>query len=94
MTCLDYVAQRKDLLYYKYLRTLLSCVVRDTDIVIDILSNKIDMLSFLHCKGKYSIDICSPLEMDGIISIKEDFLKYEVNTKFNVACCFQVLEHI
>lgn len=88
-----YVEERKNFLYYKYIRNILSLLSINCKSIIDIGSNQIDIISHLDCK-KYSLDIKNPLNKDGITAIKSDFLNYNPKEKFDIATCFQVLEHI
>lgn len=67
------------MIYYKYIRSLISICSINAKSMIDVGSAGIDLLS--HCSNvpeKYSIDLNYPLSKEGIISIKEDFLKLEL----------------
>lgn len=91
----EYVESRKDMIYYKYVRSLISICSINAKSMLDVGSGAVDLLS--HCSNvteKYSLDLRHPLEADGVVGIKEDFLKWESNKKFDIVCCFQVLEHI
>ena len=89
-----YAENRKNLPYYKYLRTLLAVVSFNADSILDVGSHGVDMVSFLPCKQKVSIDLNDPLEKEGIVSIKADFIEYDFRQKFDIVTCFQVMEHI
>ncbi len=91
---MGYVEDRADLRYYKYLRTILAMVAGKAESILDVGSNGVDLISYLPCKRKVSIDIGRPLIASGVESIKGDFLAYESKEKFDVVTCFQVLEHI
>lgn len=91
----EYVESRKDMIYYKYLRSLLAICTTNINSILDVGSGDVDLLS--HCiqvEEKYSLDLRHPLQAKGIVGIKEDFLTFETDKKFDVVCCFQVLEHI
>lgn len=91
----NYMETRKNMTYYKYIRSLIAMCSINATSILDVGSAGIDLLS--HCSNvpeKYSIDLNFPLIKEGITAIKEDFFKYETNQKFDIVCCFQVLEHI
>ena len=89
-----YFERRKQEPYYKYVRTLLGVLAFNANSVCDVGSNGTDMISWLPCKKKVSIDLRKPLIAEGVRSIKADFLKYDFKRKFDIVTCFQVLEHI
>ena len=89
-----YFEERKHSPYYKYVRTLLGILSYNADSVCDVGSNGTDMISWLPCKEKVSIDLRNPLRAEGIQSIKADFITYDFSRKFDIVTCFQVLEHI
>ena len=72
---------------------LLKIICRNANTVCDVGSNGVDMLTFLPCKKKVSIDLDRPYYGDGVQSVKGDFLEFDGND-FDVITCFQVLEHI
>lgn len=91
----SYTESRKHLLYYKVLRSLLTVICRADDTICDVGSNGVDMLSFLPCREKMSIDLRVPFSDDKVIGVKADFLKYEFEKGgVDIITCFQVLEHI
>ncbi len=94
MSTQNYVEQRAHLKYYEALRYLLAGLTKGTKNIIDVGSNGVDMLSHLNVPLKYSLDLRNPCTAEGIVPIKEDWLKYNVEEKFDVVCCFQVLEHV
>ena len=91
----QYFEPRKNMIYYKYLRNLISICTINAKSILDVGAGEVDLLS--HCINvaeKYSLDLHHPVCAEGIVGIKEDFLKYETNKQFDVVCCFQVIEHI
>jgi len=89
-----YFEKRRHYPYYKYVRTLLGILSCNAKSVCDVGSNGTDMISWLPCQEKVSIDLCNPLYADGVQSIKADFLDYDFSRKFDIVTCFQVMEHI
>lgn len=91
----SYVESRKNMKYYKYLRSLISICSVNVNSILDVGSGEVDLLS--HCRHipeKYSVDLRHPLCQNGVVGIREDFLKYESGRTFDIVCCFQVIEHI
>ena len=91
---LPYAKRRADLEYYKVLKCILSCISKNAQSIIDIGSNGVDLISHLNVPIKVSLDKKNPVTKNGIISIKEDFLQYNMEFKYDIVCCFQVLEHV
>lgn len=89
----DYRDRRKDMIYYKYLRLLLTMICRKEDSFCDVGSNGTDMCSFLPCKSKKSVDLVNPYSDSETEGIKADYLEWETD-RLDVITCFQVLEHI
>ena len=88
-----YYERRKDLFYYKKLKEILMMVCRESDAILDVGSYGIDMLSFLPCKTKKSIDLNTPYSDDETEGIIGDYLEYKTE-HLDVVTCYQVLEHI
>lgn len=91
---MGYVEERADYRYYKYLRNIIAMLGSRAESVIDVGSNGVDLISYLSCKRKVSLDLHNPVVASGVKSVKEDFLKFECKEKFDLCTCFQVLEHI
>ena len=89
----EYVDKRKDYIYYKFLKELLCILSSEDDEICDVGSCGVDMLSFLNCKRKISIDLETPYIGEDVESIKGDFLGVNLE-KISIYTCFQVLEHI
>lgn len=88
-----YYERRKGFFYYKELKEILMMVCRESDSILDVGSNGIDMLSFLPCKTKKSIDLRAPYSDNEIEGIVGDYLEYKTE-HLDVVTCYQVLEHI
>ncbi len=89
-----YIEERKELLYYRYIKSLLAFMCVRIESIIDVGSHGVDILSFVNCKKKVSIDLAVPYYGKGVESFKIDFFHYKNEHLFDVVCCFQVLEHI
>ena len=89
-----YLKNRLQYPYYKYIRTLLGLLSYNAASICDVGSNGTDMISWLPCKEKVSIDLKNPLQAEGVESITADFITYDFQRKFDIVTCFQVLEHI
>ncbi len=93
---LNYWEKRKDsiylfvaqLIYYKYCDNVKT--------VIDIGSNKTPVLEWHrnYAQRLTSVDLRSSYFADGVESIKIDFIKYVPDVKYDMATCFQVMEHV
>ncbi|MBR4641200.1 MAG: hypothetical protein IKO74_00580 [Selenomonadaceae bacterium] len=90
----SYFEKRSEYPYYKYVRMLLGVLSYNAKSVCDVGSNGTDMISWLPCQEKVSIDLRNPLYADGVQSIKADFITYDFQKKFDIVTCFQVMEHI
>ena len=64
--------------------------------VIDIGSNATPTLEWHRAKAPrlVSIDLRKPYEGEGVESLKLDFHDFEAESRFDLATCFQVLEHL
>ena len=89
----SYIDTRKDYEYYKYARTILKMICREEDTICDVGSWRTDMISFLPCKRKMTIDLREPFCNDYVEGIRRDYLTWNAE-KLDVITCFQVLEHI
>ena len=88
-----YAGKRKRLLYYQHLRSLLLTISGPSDSICDGGSHDVDMISFLPCEKKYSIDVRYPLSAEGVEGIKGNYLDHDFEG-LDIITCFQVLEHI
>ena len=61
-----YFEKRRHEPYYKYVRTLLGILSCNAKSVCDVGSNGTDMISWLPCQEKVSIDLRNPLYADGV----------------------------
>ena len=89
-----YMETRNDLFYMNYIRSLLNVISLSKKSILDVGSNGMDIISMTHCEEKVSIDINTPLILNGVKSIKANFLEYDFKRKFDIVTCMQVIEHI
>ena len=89
-----YYDLRKNYRYYKYVRSILGMVSLNANSILDVGSNGVDVISWLPCKAKVSVDLENPLKHDGVESIKADFITYKFKNRYDIVTCFQVLEHV
>lgn len=91
---MSYKEERKDYLYYKIIREILSIIQQGNNSIIDVGSNGVDLLSPLRLKDKVSVDLVEPVVADDIKSYKIDFFDYKPDQYFDIVTCFQVIEHV
>lgn len=90
----NYATRRESLRYYKIIRSILTCITKNCESIIDVGANITDMLSHLRVPHKVALDLRNPLEREGIISVKANWLDFPIEKPYDIVCCFQVLEHI
>ncbi len=91
----QYCEERKDLLYYKKVKAYLAIASLNANSILDVGSNGIDVMTFLPCSIKVSLDKQNPLEAEGVESIRDDFITHDFReTKYDIVSCLQTLEHI
>ena len=66
---------------------------RPEDTICDVGSRGVDMMTFLPCKKKISIDLEIPLQAEGVEGIVGDYLTHRFEG-LDIITCFQVLEHL
>ena len=89
-----YFERRFQMPYYKYIRMLLGILSYNAKSVCDVGSNGVDLISWLPCEKKVSIDLRNPFSGNGVEGIKANFITYDFPKKFDIVTCFQVMEHI
>ena len=89
-----YFEKRSKEPYYKYVRMLLGILSYNANSICDVGSNGVDLISWLPCPNKVSIDLRNPFSGNGVEGIKGNFITYDFKTKFDIVTCFQVMEHI
>lgn len=91
----DYWGKRRHLIYYQVIRVIAEQLSIGAKSVVDVGSNKCPYLEWLgHVPLRTSIDLYHPYVSPGIESIKQNFLTWKPDRKYDVALCLQVLEHV
>lgn len=91
----NYWKNRKDSIYLYAARQICRKFIVPAS-VLDVGSNGTPILEWQRdcAKRLVSVDQGKPYIAEGIESLKQDFLDYEENEKFDLVTCFQVLEHV
>lgn len=90
-----YWDRRADSLYLQYVLFLARVVGRNARSVIDVGSNDCPYLEWFDwIPRKLSIDIDAPYVSATVEGRKGDFLDLEIDERFDLGLCLQVLEHI
>ncbi len=91
-----YWQKRKDSVYICAARLICRKYCPKPRAVIDVGSNACPTLEWHRGAGVHlvSLDLRNPYVSPGVESITSDFLRYEASGKFDLATCFQVLEHV
>lgn len=90
-----YRKRRAGMVYYAVVERLATQLATGAGSVIDVGSWDTPCLEWFSPDIKrYSLDLRKPLQAEGVISIKADFLKWEPAEQFDIAMCLQVLEHV
>lgn len=83
------------LVYYHVVRVLVGHIGARAQSMIDVGSGGYPYLEwFDHIPDRTSLDLRTPYEGPGVKSIKTNFLEYEPDQTFDIASCFQVMEHV
>ena len=92
----SYWEGRKDAIYLFAARKLCERFCQKPLAVIDIGSYNTPILEWFRSSAEklVSLDLHAPYQGRGITSIQEDFLSYPIDQTYDLATCFQVLEHI
>jgi hypothetical protein len=91
-----YWEQRKDAIYLFAAKLICNKYGGDPASVVDVGSNGTPTLEWHRDTAVelVSVDLREPYRAAGVLSLKCDFLKYQPPAPFDLATCFQVLEHV
>jgi SAM-dependent methyltransferase len=91
-----YWRARKDSIYLFVARQVCDRYGSDAASVVDIGSNATPTLEWhrAHAARLVSVDLRNPYVAEGVESVKQNFFDFDAGTRFDLATCFQVLEHV
>jgi 2-polyprenyl-3-methyl-5-hydroxy-6-metoxy-1,4-benzoquinol methylase len=91
-----YWEQRKDSIYLHAAQLICRKFAASANSVIDVGSNGTPTLEWHRPTARtlVSLDLRRPYVAEGVVSLAGDFLKRRFDEKFDLATCFQVLEHV
>lgn len=91
-----YWMERKDSVYLHVAQQICLKYGRQATSVVDIGSNATPTLEWHRANATrlVSIDLKRPYAGEGVESLRADFYEFEPATRFDLATCFQVLEHV
>ncbi len=91
----SYWDRRRDLIYYKYIRSMMGRLSADSQSLIDVGSYNTSLSEeFDWIPERFALDIREPYSSAKVQGISADFLTFEPGRRYDFATCFQVLEHI
>lgn len=91
----NYWADRKHLLYYRYLIFMVNGLAKDAQSLIDVGAAEVPLIeNFDWIPERYTIDLKYPYHSTTVTGIEADFFYYKPEKKFDFVMCCQVLEHI
>ena len=90
-----YWEQRRDLVYYDYVRTMVGRLGARAGSLIDVGSHKTSLAEeFAWIPERFTLDLREPYSSERVQGIQADFLAFEPGRRYDLATCFQVLEHV
>lgn len=92
---LSYWSERENYLYIFAVRQIINQIGSGATSIIDVGSGGcpyIDWFSWI--PERYSVDLRNPYKSPGVVSVKTDFLRYDLEKKFDISTCLQVIEHV
>ena len=92
---ISYVQRRQTQIYYSYVSRLVRGVAPQINSIMDVGSGKTSCLEqFDWIPIRKTIDVAHPYASEFVEGVKADFLEYEVDERYDLVVCLQVLEHI
>lgn len=90
-----YGSRRAHMMYYIYIDRIVAGIAADATSLVDVgTANAEYMERFDWIPKRYCIDLKNVYRSKGVTSIEADFFTWQPPFKFDLATCFQVLEHI
>jgi hypothetical protein len=94
-THLSYWEARKNFLYYQVVRIIATQVAEDAKSVLDVGSAGCPYLEwFPDAEQRTSLDLRKPYVASGIKSVTSNYLNWDVDQRYDLVLCLQVLEHV
>ena len=91
----SYWRSRRHLFYYQYVDSIVAGVAATAQSMIDVGSSNTSIIeSFDWVPIRHALDKRSPYSSENVSPIKEDFLEFSPETRYDLAVCLQVLEHV
>ncbi len=91
----NYWDKRSHLMYYKYIDKMVKKLATNCKSIIDVGSGDTPLVErFEWIPYKYTLDLRKPYHSENVTGIKHDFLKYQIQKKYDFVLCLQVLEHV
>ncbi|MCZ0703688.1 SAM-dependent methyltransferase [Natronobacillus azotifigens] len=91
----NYWPERSNMIYYQYINLIVKALARDCNSLLDVGSNKANYIEeFDWIEDRTTIDIDAPYFSKNVKGIKQDFIDFTINDKFDFVTCLQVLEHV
>ncbi|MGI0495765.1 tetratricopeptide repeat protein [Limnospira platensis] len=91
----SYWSKRETHIYIFAVRQIINKIGSSATSIIDVGSNGcpyIDWFSWI--PERYSLDLRNPYKAPGVVSLTQDFLKYNPEKRFDLLTCLQVIEHV
>jgi len=86
---------RHNLLYYQVVRQLIDGLAENAESMLDVGSHGCPYLDwYRQIPVRVSIDLEQPFSGAGITSVRADFLRSQLDRRFDIITCLQVLEHV
>lgn len=90
-----YWERRKNFKYLQEVRRLAAAVAPNAQSIVDVGSNGCPYLDWWqNATRRVSVDLRRPYVAPGVEWVVGDFLEYDVDAKFDLCLCLQVLEHV
>lgn len=94
-TARDYWEERQGLVYYRYVDLIVRGVAPRTKSIIDVGSSNTSIVEWFDwVPVRHALDKRNPYSSENVGAIKQDFLQFNPASKYDLAICLQVLEHI
>ena len=90
----QYKLDRKEYKYYKIVKIIIKILSGKNKTILDIGSREIDLMSEFPFKRCVSVAISGPISNEKVDGFEMDFFDYNIEEKFDIITCLQVVEHV